>query len=189
MTKFKFLLLASLLVGFAALANAGFDDGKAACDKSDFANAYQEFRKAAEQGCAEAQTLLGFMYSLGLGVAKDDAEAAEWLRKGAKQKSWAQKSLISNTREQALSEHNVLPPPPQTGTYAAGRAEEERKQLIRKLLSEGKVSIGMSMDQVEQVWGKPERERKVILFSNAGRTSGIEWSYNDGGSVISGMAK
>lgn len=184
MTKFKFLLFVAIMVGFAAPANAGFDDGKAACDKSDFAKAYQEFRKAAEQGCAEAQTLLGFMYYFGQGVANDDVEAAEWLRKAAKQGSWAQKTLISNTPEQALSKHNMPPAPPQTGTYAAGRAEEERKQLIRKLLSEGKVSIGMSMDQVEQVWGKPERERKVILFSNAGRTSGIEWSYSDGGSVI-----
>jgi len=103
---------------------------------------------------------------------------------GEKKGLWAQKTSISNTREQALSKHNMLPAPPQTGTYAEGVAEKEREQLIRKSLSEGKVSIGMSMDQVEQVWGKPELERKVILISNAGRTSGIEWSYSDGVSVI-----
>jgi len=184
MKRIKLLLFPALLFGFAALAYAGYDDGKAAYDKGDFATAYQEFRKAAEEGCAVAQSLLGAMYYLGQGVAKDDVEAAKWLRKAVKQGLRAQKTSISNTSEQALSKHNMLPAPPQTGTYAERGAEREREQLIRKSLSEGKVSIGMSMDQVEQVWGKPELERKVILISNAGRASGIEWSYSDGGSVI-----
>jgi hypothetical protein len=103
---------------------------------------------------------------------------------GEKEGLWAQKTSISKTREQALSMPNMLPAPPRTGTSAEGRAEKQREQLIRESLSEGKVSIGMSMDQVEQVWGKPELERKVILISNAGRAGGIEWSFSDGASVI-----
>jgi hypothetical protein len=79
---------------------------------------------------------------------------------------------------------NMLPAPPQTGTSAESGAEKERERLIRKSLSEGKVSIGMSVDQVEQVWGKPELERKATLISNGGRSSGIEWVYSDGASVI-----
>jgi hypothetical protein len=103
---------------------------------------------------------------------------------GEKDGLWAQKTSISKTREQALSMPNMLPAPPQTGISAEGGAEKERERLIRKSLSEGKVSIGMSMDQVEQVWGKPELKRKAVMISNGGRSSGIEWSYSDGASVI-----
>jgi len=43
------------------------------------------YRKAAEQGHAEAQYKLGFMYQNGRGVKKDDKQAAEWYRKAAAQ--------------------------------------------------------------------------------------------------------
>ena len=41
--------------------------------------------RKAEQGDAEAQSVLGLMYSLGLGVPKDDQEAVKWFRKAAEQ--------------------------------------------------------------------------------------------------------
>jgi TPR repeat protein len=43
------------------------------------------FRKAAEQGDADAQNNLGWMYEQGRGVAPDDAQAAAWYRKVAEQ--------------------------------------------------------------------------------------------------------
>jgi len=51
----------------------------------DNASAIKWFRKAAEQGFAEAQCDLGFAYSIGRGVTKDDAEAVLWYRKAAEQ--------------------------------------------------------------------------------------------------------
>lgn len=42
-------------------------------------------RKAAEQGLAEAQCVLGVMYDTGNGVPKDSAEAVKWYRKAAEQ--------------------------------------------------------------------------------------------------------
>ena len=51
----------------------------------DDAEAVKWFRKAAEQGEAEAQNRLGLMYRSGKGVAKDEAEAAKWYRKAAEQ--------------------------------------------------------------------------------------------------------
>jgi TPR repeat protein len=39
----------------------------------------------AEQGHAEAQECLGWMYSIGAGVAKDDKEAVKWFQKSANQ--------------------------------------------------------------------------------------------------------
>ena len=42
-------------------------------------------RKAAEQGDADAQSSLGYMYRKGQGVTQDDAEAVNWTRKAADQ--------------------------------------------------------------------------------------------------------
>ena len=51
----------------------------------DDAEAVRWCRKAAEQGLAAAQYMLGFMYAEGEGVPEDDAEAAKWFRKAAEQ--------------------------------------------------------------------------------------------------------
>ncbi|MGA2402548.1 MAG: retroviral-like aspartic protease family protein [Syntrophobacteraceae bacterium] len=67
------------------LANAGFDEVKAAYDRGDFARAYKEFKELAEQGDALAQYNLGVMYANGHGVPKDEAEAVKWFRKAAEQ--------------------------------------------------------------------------------------------------------
>ncbi len=45
-----------------SLAYAGFDDGKAAYRRGDYAKAYTEFKKLAVQGHVKAQAWLGAMY-------------------------------------------------------------------------------------------------------------------------------
>ena len=53
---------------------------------NDWKNApISEVQKAAEQGLAEAQNVLGVMYARGKGVAQDDKQAAAWYRKAAEQ--------------------------------------------------------------------------------------------------------
>ena len=55
---------------------------------------YEWYRKAAEQGDANAQHNLGVMYRNGKGVAQDDGEAVKWYRKAAEQGlARAQKNL------------------------------------------------------------------------------------------------
>ena len=51
----------------------------------DYAEALRWFRKATEQGDADAQFNLGVMYDNGQGVRQDDAEAFRWFRKAAEQ--------------------------------------------------------------------------------------------------------
>ena len=51
----------------------------------DYAEAVKWYRKAAEQGHAEAQYLLGVMYNNGNGVIKDFQEARKWYQKAAEQ--------------------------------------------------------------------------------------------------------
>ncbi len=104
---------------------------------------------------------------------------------------WTLKRSISGTREQALSAPNMLPDRGKasvkatpTPTSAEDTARKKRKELIQESFSEGKVCMGMSMAQVEQVWGKPEQVKKVTLLSNTGRSGGVEWLYSDGASVV-----
>ena len=88
-------LIAALCAGFAlgltactderARTGAEFNAGFAAYEQGDYATALREWRPLAEQGNANAQYNLGFMYINGLGIPQDYAEAAKWFRKAAEQ--------------------------------------------------------------------------------------------------------
>src|SRR5476649_1994030 len=52
----------------------------------DYGQAMVFYRKAADQGDANAQLKVGGLYNAGLGVAKDPQEAIIWLRKAAGQR-------------------------------------------------------------------------------------------------------
>jgi len=51
----------------------------------DYVEAVKSYRKAAEQGSADAQNNLGVMYNNAWGVTQDYAEAVKWYRKAAEQ--------------------------------------------------------------------------------------------------------
>ena len=53
--------------------------------EKDYAEAAKWYRKAAEQGNAQAQYQLGYMYDYGKGVPKDKEEVVKWWRKAAEQ--------------------------------------------------------------------------------------------------------
>lgn len=53
--------------------------------EKDEREAVEWFKKAAEQGLADAQYNLGYMYYNGCGVEKDVDEAVQWLNKAAAQ--------------------------------------------------------------------------------------------------------
>jgi TPR repeat protein len=50
-----------------------------------YSEAWEWYRKAAEQGFPLAQTALGFIYANGRGVTRDGVEAVKWFRKAADQ--------------------------------------------------------------------------------------------------------
>ncbi len=85
MTRFRFLLFVALPLGFAALAHAGFDDGKAAYDTSDYAKACEELKPLADQRLAAAQIDLGVIYNFGLGAQQDNGETVKSCRRAAEQ--------------------------------------------------------------------------------------------------------
>ncbi len=62
--------------------------------QKDYTQAIKWYTKAAEQGDAMAQTILGLMYEKGQGVKQDYTQAVKWLTKAAKQENaWAQYNL------------------------------------------------------------------------------------------------
>ena len=64
---------------------AAFRAGKEAFTKGDYAEAVKWYRKAAEQGYADAQCDLGYCYHCGLGVSTNYDEAVKWFLKAAGQ--------------------------------------------------------------------------------------------------------
>ena len=72
-----------LWVGFGPPAAAGYDEGAAAFIRGDYETAWREWLALGERGHQSAQYNLGVLYSIGLGVDQDDAEASKWFRQAA----------------------------------------------------------------------------------------------------------
>ena len=70
---------------FLVIANTRPTPGDKAFKRGDYGMSLREWRPLAEQGVAEAQSKLGQMYKLGLGVPQDYAEAVVWYRKESDQ--------------------------------------------------------------------------------------------------------
>ena len=66
-------------------AREAYAAGDAAYVAEDYAAAFEQCRRAAELGYAEAQTELGYFYFYGDSVEQDYAAAVEWFRKAAEQ--------------------------------------------------------------------------------------------------------
>jgi uncharacterized protein len=79
---FSFILLSSLA---APVAAGPLEDATAALERRDLATAFRLLRPLADQGNAEAQMKLGFMYVTGEGTPQDYVEALKWFRLAADQ--------------------------------------------------------------------------------------------------------
>ena len=81
----RLVLVIALLCALAVPARAGYEEGRAAYQRGDYATAVREWRPLAERGDADAQYALGVMYHYGAGASQDYAEAARWYRLAAAQ--------------------------------------------------------------------------------------------------------
>ncbi len=78
--------IVALVFAFAApVAAQDYDAGKEALKRGDYATALREWLPLAEQGHAQAQHQLGYMYLRGRGVARDDIQAHMWWSLAASQ--------------------------------------------------------------------------------------------------------
>ena len=67
------------------VAAGDLKDGATAFLAGDYQKAFQLLEPLGEQGNAETQAMIGSFYTLGKGAPKDDAKAAYWFTKAAKQ--------------------------------------------------------------------------------------------------------
>lgn len=98
-------IVLGLLLALAAPATAGpFEEAQAAHKLYDYATALELLQPLADQGHAEAQKLLGFMYEIGHGVPQDYFKAASWYGKAVAQgNAYARVRLANMTaRQQAF---------------------------------------------------------------------------------------
>ncbi len=73
--------------GDSTIAKSGSGDDPAyeAFDLGNYQQALELAKAAAEKGEPQAATLIGRLYQEGLGVPRDDVQAAQWYRRGAEQ--------------------------------------------------------------------------------------------------------
>lgn len=83
-TMKKVLLTAvAITVCSMAMAQSGqecYEKSKECFFSNKLTEAVEWARKGAEQGNADSQNTLGFLYMTGNGVAQDEAEAEKWFR-------------------------------------------------------------------------------------------------------------
>ena len=81
----KFTVAILLALGLHGMAQAGFPEGANAYNARNYALALKEITPLARAGHADAQHLLGLMYYMGRGVARDYKQAFAWHHKAAQQ--------------------------------------------------------------------------------------------------------
>src|SRR5438094_7827577 len=81
----KLILAIAIALGLQQAALAGFAEGATAYNSKNYALAYREITPLAKAGNADAEHLLGLMYYMGRGVARDYKQAFAWHYKAALQ--------------------------------------------------------------------------------------------------------
>ncbi|HBF49729.1 tetratricopeptide repeat protein [Massilia sp. YIM B02769] len=81
----KFTVAILLALGLHGAAQAGFPEGASAYNARNYAVAMKEIAPLARAGNPDAQHLLGLMYYMGRGVARDYKTAFGWHLKAAQQ--------------------------------------------------------------------------------------------------------
>lgn len=75
--------IAILALFMCTPAWADWDSWSAAAERGDYITAYQEVLKMADQGDSEAQYMVGYYLTYGLGVARDPVKGREWIQGAA----------------------------------------------------------------------------------------------------------
>jgi len=130
-------VLVGVILVVAAPAWADYQAEVEAFTRGDYNTALRVFHPLAEGGHAEAQAMLGNIYTPGLGVPHDNHQAAKWYRLAAEQGlARAQLNLgLMYSKGQGVSKDNVLAHMWLTLAGAQGNAYARRAQnAVEKLM-------------------------------------------------------
>ena len=101
---FALILVVACATGAAA---DSYEDALSALQRGDSKLAASLFRPLAEQGDAQAQIKLGWMYEKGQGVPQNDQEAVKWYRKAAGQGNAEAQAFLGAMYFKAVPPDNV----------------------------------------------------------------------------------
>jgi len=101
-----FAVILVLLCATGAAADS-FEDARLAHDCGDYIEAVRLVRSIAEQGEAQAQIKLGWMYKTGQGVPQNNQEAVKWYRKAAGQGNAEAQAFLGAMYFKAVPQDNV----------------------------------------------------------------------------------
>ena len=131
----------------------------------DFAEAIRWYRKAAEQGSADAQYSLGSVYYIGQQVKRDYAEASHWYRKAAEQGDPDAQSKLGTLYDEGQGVPQDYLEALMWTSLAASRARgdqqkqyaDQRNELARKMTPQ---QIAEAQRRAREWTPKTERESK-----------------------------
>jgi TPR repeat protein len=125
----------------------------------------QPYRKAAEQGDAEAQSRLGDLYANGIGVGRDYGEAAMWYRKSAEQ---------GNPNGQHWLGHCYL-----TGR-GVGKDETEALKWFREAANNGNIAAQRDLGGLYATGrGVEQNSAEAIKWYRKAAEAGLPSAQND----------
>ena len=101
--------------------------------KQDYAQAIQWYRKAAAQGHARAQTILGYIYDKGEGVPQDHAQAVAWYRKAAEQGFTRAIYILGKKYEKGIGVARDRAEAVRLYQKAAGQGDKKAKKALQRL--------------------------------------------------------
>ena len=77
------ILLVGIFLWLVSPALADLNQGRSAYERGDYVKAFNEFKTSAEEGNADAQLMLGYMYAEGEGTLQNFVEAHKWFNLSA----------------------------------------------------------------------------------------------------------
>ena len=144
---FPFKLIAAMALAAPLLASGPGTDPVIESGASSAAG-LARMQQLAQQGNAEAQNLLGFMYHKGQGVPQNDAEAVRWFRKAAEQGEAGAQNLLGimyalgqGVPQDQVAAYALLNVASSKGTSTVAR------DLVAKELSPGQLRQAQSISQ------------------------------------------
>ena len=158
--------------------------------KKDYAQASQWYRKASDQGDADAQTNLGLLYTNGQGVAQDYAQAVQWYRKAADQGlASAQSNLgVMYKKGQYVPQNNIIAYAlynlaASNSTTASSNREGLIKDMSEEEITAGQLltqkmtstSVTQAIDGYSRKESKPAKRINHKITKPMARQQGSQW--------------
>ena len=117
-------------------------------DAKNYKEAALLYRKAAEQGHAGAQSMLGAMYNEGKGVLEDYEKAAEWFRKAAEQGDAGALSNLATMYGQGHGVKQDIPTAYALFLLSVKQGREQAREIVdelKEILTNEQITAGQKI--------------------------------------------